>query len=202
MTTYSGTCGDNAIWTFYSDTGNFVISGTGVASSNAGYTEYIPLITSAIVEEGITSLTGGIFDGFVALIKVVLAASIEFIGDGSFYGCRNLKDMTFLGECPRIDANHGWISGGQTVRLHTKLGWKSTMLPWGYVTFIDDYTINSDVSVHNNLIVWEMTATNGLRFSDPNLANKALATDAEGNIIAGESSTNLNITPISLYEVD
>ncbi len=91
----SGTCGTNAIWS-YAD-GVLTISGTGSATLvnyDHPWEAYIPEITTAVVEEGITSLSQCFFYNHTALASVSLPDSLTTIGEQVFQACDALTEVT------------------------------------------------------------------------------------------------------------
>lgn len=144
----------------------------------------------------------GAFAGCTALTEITFPASLSYIGMGTFSSCPHLTDMTFLGDPPTINNQHDWISGWPVVHLHTRKGWGSSEMVLGSATFIDDYTVRSDVSIHNDAIIWGDVTAESVRVTDPTLMNTTLATDSEGRLVPAQSSSDLNITPVQIYEED
>lgn len=95
----SGTCGNNSTWSFDSETGELVISGSGTAGlerdDNGNYIipwESLKLnIKSLVVENGIEGIGG--FENCVNLKVVTLADSIIVFGDEAFRNCSSLEEI-------------------------------------------------------------------------------------------------------------
>jgi hypothetical protein len=102
----SGSCGDNATWSYESTT--LTISGTGEMNDYAygeapWFDDYAETMTSLIIEEGITSIGNNAFAGCEKLNSVQYPASgFTSIGDYAFSGAKvkypNLpRTLTYLG---------------------------------------------------------------------------------------------------------
>ncbi|MBO5314910.1 MAG: hypothetical protein J6B48_00610, partial [Clostridia bacterium] len=96
---YSGACGTNLTWQI-DDTGTLTIDGTGAmetySAGSAPWYAYRTQITKIVVNNGITSISGG-----------------------AFYGCSSLKEITlpFVGSSRNRYYNHnlfGYIFGTDT----------------------------------------------------------------------------------------
>ena len=83
-----GQCGDDAYWTYDSDTGKLVISGSG--QIEGGFLSCS--VKEVVIEEGIT--TSGCFSFCDNLVSVELSKSVMTIEEYAFYGCDNLKEIT------------------------------------------------------------------------------------------------------------
>ena len=104
--TKTGSCGDNVTWT-YSD-GVLTISGTGdmedyeYDENYPTYSPYSDLITSVVVEDGVTSVGTDAFMYYENITSVTLADSVTKIGDYAFFCATdltsiNLENVTYLG---------------------------------------------------------------------------------------------------------
>ena len=108
----TGSCGENATWSFDETTGVLTISGTGDMYTNYvpydqwGYYQYKDEITEVVVEEGITYISKDAFGPFnpgftlyseppiySKLTKLVLPSSLKSIGSYAFYKTA-LKSVT------------------------------------------------------------------------------------------------------------
>ena len=91
----SGTCGENATWT-YAD-GVLTISGSGwmsgTAYGNNPWKDYNNSIVSAVVEEGITAISSYAFCGCNKLTSASLPNTLREIGYGAFYDCTSLTEI-------------------------------------------------------------------------------------------------------------
>lgn len=101
-------------WTL--NNGVLTISGTGVmdnytSSNHAPWYENRTLITSAIIENGVTSIGNSAFYNCTLLTSVTIPNSVTSIGERAFYGCTTLTDIYYTGNetdwnAITIDANN------------------------------------------------------------------------------------------------
>ena len=92
----TGKCGDNVTYSLDTETGVLTISGTG---DMADYSTYSPFddnnsVESVIIENGVTSIGGGVFEYCTSLISVTIPNSVTSIGDSAFYNCTSLTSVT------------------------------------------------------------------------------------------------------------
>ena len=89
----SGTCGDNATYTF-TDDGTLTISGTGAMNGNfiSPWREYKDKITKVIIKNGITSIDQYAFSGCVNLTNIDMG-DMKIINEYAFFQCENLKSV-------------------------------------------------------------------------------------------------------------
>ncbi len=105
----SGTCGENAEWTFCDD-GCLVISGTGAMEDYKMSLPAVPwygykdAIETIVIEDGITSISGNAFHG-CAVKTVSLADSVTEIGASAFFFCRQLEEITISENVELIGAD-------------------------------------------------------------------------------------------------
>ena len=97
--TYSGTCGDNLIWTFDKSTGTLIISGIGVMEDyayplNVPWFSYRSLIKRAIISDGVTSI--GIYAFYYCenLTNITISESVTTIYACAFAYCESLTSVT------------------------------------------------------------------------------------------------------------
>lgn len=106
----SGSCGDDLTWAYDSSTGKLTISGTGAMadylSSTAPWNAYKPLITSVVMENGVTSVGNYAFYGCAGLTDVIFPDSLTVIGNYAFHGCAGLTEVTL----PISVAGIGYLS--------------------------------------------------------------------------------------------
>lgn len=106
--TMNGTCGENLTWTL--EDGTLTISGTGAMSdysTSSGHTsapwgDYCETITSAVIENGVTSIGDYAFYGCTNLASVTIPEGMVSIGDFAFEGCTNLASVTIPGSVASI----------------------------------------------------------------------------------------------------
>ncbi|MCD8332505.1 MAG: leucine-rich repeat protein [Oscillospiraceae bacterium] len=95
-TATSGTCGDNLTWTLDED-GVLTISGTGdmadYNSTEPSWYSSRTLITSVVIESGVTSIGACAFQSCTNLKSVAIPASVASIGNFAFYGRTGLKNV-------------------------------------------------------------------------------------------------------------
>ena len=97
----SGTCGaegDNLTWELSCDS-VLTISGTGAMANYSNvpsvpWYSYNSSIASAIVENGVTSIGDGAFEGCSGLTSVTIPNSVTSIGYNAFYECTGLTSVT------------------------------------------------------------------------------------------------------------
>ncbi|MCC8072753.1 MAG: leucine-rich repeat protein, partial [Clostridiales bacterium] len=97
--TYSGTCGDNLIWSLDTDTGVLTISGSGdmknySSSSSAPWYNYSDSITDVELLSGITSIGEDAFSHCKSLASVIIPNSVINIGKFAFWYCTSLTSVT------------------------------------------------------------------------------------------------------------
>lgn len=95
-----GLCGEDAFWTY--GNGTLTIKGSGVTESG-GWGDYSDLITTVVVEEGITSTEGIWYPS--ELTSISLPSSLVEIGEGSFRGCEKLVELALPAGLESLPAN-------------------------------------------------------------------------------------------------
>lgn len=88
----TGSCGDNATYSFDSETGTLTISGTGEVECDFDF-DNKSSIKSIIIEEGITSLAAYSFNVCVNLQSVKFPESLTSIDYAAFSSCTNLTEI-------------------------------------------------------------------------------------------------------------
>ncbi|MBO4249802.1 MAG: leucine-rich repeat domain-containing protein [Paludibacteraceae bacterium] len=92
-----GNCGASLTWDLTD--GVLTISGTGAmtdfASASAQpWKDYTSIITSVVVEDGVTTIGTSAFRGFTKMTSVSLPAGLTTIGANAFYGANNVSFTT------------------------------------------------------------------------------------------------------------
>ncbi len=102
-----GSCGDTSYWAVYDDN-SLVITGAGFISeyyipdpNNSGkyyhadrpWADYYEVITSLVVNNGITQVGTSAFKGLTALKNVTLPSSLKVLRHYSFYDCTALENI-------------------------------------------------------------------------------------------------------------
>ena len=124
----SGSCGDNATWSYESTT--LTISGTG-AMDDYAYGEAPWNAYSLVIEKGITSIGNNAFAGCEKLNSVQYPSSgFTSIGDYAFSGCK-VKNVTLPQTLTEL--GEGAFAGCQT---------RNVSIP-GSLKKIGDYAFNS-----------------------------------------------------------
>ncbi len=103
-----GTSG-NISWSLDTQTGTLTLSGSGTMNnypySYTPWYSYNKIITSAVIEDGITSIGNYAFYGCTALTNVTIPDSVTSIGNYTFADCTVLADVTIsdsvtsIGDC-------------------------------------------------------------------------------------------------------
>ena len=103
--TVGGTCGDNANWSFDTETGKLTITGTGLMKSAPWIDSYIDNITSVEIEKGITRICTKAFDGCSRLASVTIPGTVETVGSEAFSYCSALEKVTIRKGVKEIGKN-------------------------------------------------------------------------------------------------
>lgn len=99
--TYSGTCGDNLMWTIDTSTGMLNITGTGAMDDYDDTSPaYAPwhscwfFIKTVNIADGVTSIGNYAFYYYSALTNITIPDSVTSIGEGAFEYCESLTSIT------------------------------------------------------------------------------------------------------------
>lgn len=92
-----GTCGDNLSWVLDNE-GTLTVSGVGDMprysnERDVPWWPYRDQITTAIIEDGVTSICSYAFSGFDNLSAIRIADTVSAIGDFAFFFCISLKEV-------------------------------------------------------------------------------------------------------------
>lgn len=105
-----GWCGDKIHYSFDTETGNLVITGHGEMYECFSFCDelYYPegeseKIKSAVIEEGITTISNSAFEDCEELEVVVLPQSLEYIGENAFANCKNLCEVSLPANVSTIE---------------------------------------------------------------------------------------------------
>ena len=91
-----GTCGDGVMWSFDSESGELLITGSGpmeefyYPSPFCDFSE----IRTLTIGDGVTSIGSNAFQNCTGLTSVSLPDSLKSIGFNAFLGCENLAEVT------------------------------------------------------------------------------------------------------------
>lgn len=90
---YTGTCGENISWTFYSKTGQLEIDGSGYMENNPSFVKYNEQIKSVTIGDGIKSIGDWAFHE-TGITEIKLPKELEKIGDWAFWGCESIREIS------------------------------------------------------------------------------------------------------------
>lgn len=100
-TVNSGSCGENATWSYNESTKTLTISGSGKMDDYEEYAAYTypwrqcpENAENIVIGNGITNIGVIAFAEFTALKNVTIASTVTSIGSNSFYGCTSLESIT------------------------------------------------------------------------------------------------------------
>lgn len=124
--TFSGSCGDNAYWSFEPDTGKLTISGTGpmaefLSTNPQPWKMYRDRITAVVVEPGITELGFSAFGFCEQLRSVSLPNGLEKISSGAFSGCKSLEEIVLPDTVTKLERAFNSCSSLKRVTLSNGL---------------------------------------------------------------------------------
>lgn len=111
-----GSCGRDASYKLYGETGLLIISGNGVTGNYLADVVESPFeenenIKYVIVEDGITEIGDFLFAGCSNLQYVSLPESVTRIGSGAFMSCTSLKEFKISGNVTSIGImSNTWLS--------------------------------------------------------------------------------------------
>lgn len=99
----SGTCGEDAFWVL-DDDGTLTISGSGMIwNPDIGVDRLTGLVTSVVIENGITEIAEATFGGYTKLESVELPDTLTVIGEYAFGQCISLCSIELPESLERID---------------------------------------------------------------------------------------------------
>lgn len=100
-TVNSGSCGENATWSYNESTKTLTISGNGKMDDYEEYAAYTypwrkcpENAENIVIDNGITNIGALAFAEFTALKNVIIANTVTSIAGSSFYGCTSLESIT------------------------------------------------------------------------------------------------------------
>lgn len=113
----SGTCGENAEWSFDKDTGTLYITGSGSVHGDQYW--------SGVIHAGIMDKCQPWYYIQEKILYVEIAEGITEIGDCTFHDCRNLQTVKIPSTVTVIDGAFEWCTALQSVEFPaglTKIG--------------------------------------------------------------------------------
>ena len=170
----TGSCGDNVKYSLDTSTGVLTISGTGDMYSYGPFYENTN-IKSVIIENGVTSIGDGVFQGCTSLRSVTIPDSVTSIGDDAFYGCYFTSE-NFVNNSnvelddsskPTIvdtDAGGFCIKDNELVNMRPTYAIGEITIP-DSVTSISDYAFNDCTSLTSVTIPDSVTSIDDWTFS-------------------------------------
>ena len=170
----TGSCGDNVTYSLDTETGVLTISGTGDMYSYGPFYENTN-IKSVIIENCVTSIGDGVFQGCTSLRSVTIPASVTSIGDDAFYGCYFTSE-NFVNNSnvelddsskPTIvdtDAGGFCIKDNELVNMRPTYAIGEITIP-DSVTSISDYAFNDCTSLTSVTIPDSVTSIDDWTFS-------------------------------------
>ena len=108
----TGSCGENATYSFDSSTGTLTISGTGnmtndSVSSDVPWDSFRNDIKKVVINNGITSIGSKAFYYCKSLTNIIISDSVTSIGYEAFSNCTSLTSITIPNSVTSID-NHAF----------------------------------------------------------------------------------------------
>ena len=170
----TGSCGDNVTYSLDTETGVLTISGTGDMYSYGPFYENTN-IKSVIIENCVTSIGDGVFQGCTSLRSVTIPDSVTSIGDDAFYGCYFTSE-NFVNNSnvelddsskPTIvdtDAGGFCIKDNELVNMRPTYAIGEITIP-DSVTSISDYAFNDCTSLTSVTIPDSVTSIDDWTFS-------------------------------------
>ncbi|MBQ5670999.1 MAG: leucine-rich repeat protein, partial [Oscillospiraceae bacterium] len=142
----SGSCGDNAKWTYDEASGVLVISGQGAlyGRDNRTWEHWSSYVRVIIVEEGITDLGDQAFYGCTKLVRLVLPEGVTTIGQYAFHAT-SLNDITLPVSLKSVHAGV-LMSGGPNTDIH----YKGTEAQWNAIEFGENNDGFTRANIHFN----------------------------------------------------
>lgn len=141
--TATGTLTGALKWSYYGDTNELVISGSGDITDTSAVAGYKTTATKLTVEEGVTAIGEKAFSSWKKLTSVELAGSVKSIGYRAFYSCSALTTVNLKEGLELI--------GDSAFRMAKKI--ETVTIP-GTVTVIEQYAF------------YNMTADQTINFAD------------------------------------
>jgi len=83
-------------------TSNSTRSTRSADENNAPWAEFCDMLTSVVIEEGVTTIGNNAFAGCESLQSVSIASTVESIGSGAFAGCTGLTAIIIHAETPPV----------------------------------------------------------------------------------------------------
>ncbi len=122
---YSGTCGNNILWSFDATTGILNIQGSGPVNSteyntwsvNQPWKDHLKSIKKVVISEGITTVGYRLFADCINLQEVVLPSTLDTIGVSTFSKCESLENINLPEQLLYIGGSAFLWSGLKTITI-------------------------------------------------------------------------------------
>lgn len=122
---YSGTCGNNILWSFDATTGILNIQGSGPMNSteyntwsvNQPWKDHLESIKKVVISEGITTVGYRLFADCINLQEVVLPSTLDTIGVSTFSKCESLENINLPEQLLYIGGSAFLWSGLKTITI-------------------------------------------------------------------------------------
>ncbi len=118
--TYGGKCGPNLYWTWNKTTQVLLITGTG-AMDTEHYAHWesirdIDTVSLISLPDGIATISQSAFSGWDSYViyqvkNISIPASVEYIGNGAFDGCRTVEHVEYLGNTAIVEGYACYADG-------------------------------------------------------------------------------------------
>ena len=131
----TGSCGDNATYTFNSETGIVTISGTGTIDRSFCSDEDIE---SVVISNGVSEIKASVFQYCDNIKNISIPGSVEIIEENCFDGCHNI-DSFYVSE------NNLYYSSDEFGALFNKD--KTVLIKYPQTSLCEKYTIPSTVRI-------------------------------------------------------
>lgn len=110
-TVNSGSCGENATWSYNESTKTLTISGNGKMDDYEVYAAYTypwrkcrENVKKVVISNGITNIGECAFYDFTALTNVTISNTVTCIGRDTFHNCTSLESITLPDSVTTIDS--------------------------------------------------------------------------------------------------
>lgn len=162
----SNKCGENATWEYDEASKTLTVSGAGAMYDYMWYEqisddewdrafrdnpmdEFENDVETIIIEEGITYIGSQAFDYTPSLKKVVVAKTVESIGEEAFRFCGGSEIYIYNPDCDIFGLNDDYDEG-QTITSHTIYGYKNSTAE-SYAKKYDIKFVSLDSSTENEI---------------------------------------------------
>ena len=112
-----GTTGD-CKWSFDESTGTLTISGNGEMDGNVSWCDYLSVIKTVVIEDGVTTIGDFAFFSCSSLTSITIPDSVTSIGEAAFVGCSSLTSITIPDSVVSIgDGTFRWCSSLTSITI-------------------------------------------------------------------------------------